>query len=195
MSIVIYTETVDPSRTVLLSTDYKLQIAGVPFNFVVLVNDIFNNFVEPQSNSRGFAEFMVSFTNLNMTQEPPEPDKGYVHTGDGNYTFDALLFKRGNYRFDIKLKDPDGKFRHIQDSPFYLEVLPNNSTRDYSFVNGTGVDITDAVYVGRVENINLYVKDIYDNFYNQTEFGGLKAYNVTGRCNGTEYVPVNDTTS
>jgi hypothetical protein len=45
-------------------------------------------------------------------------------------------------------------------------VLPNNSTRDYSFVNGTGVDITDAVYVGRVENINLYVKDIYDNFYN-----------------------------
>jgi hypothetical protein len=67
MSIVIYTETVDPSRTVLLSTDYKLQIAGVPFNFVVLVNDIFNNFVEPQSNARGFAEFMVSFTNLNMT--------------------------------------------------------------------------------------------------------------------------------
>lgn len=55
--------------------------------------------------------------------------------------------------------------------------------------------MTDAVYVGRVENINLYVKDIYDNFYNQTEFGGMKPYNVTGRCNGTEYVPVNDTTS
>lgn len=62
-------------------------------------------------------------------------------------------------------------------------------------MNGTGVDINDAAYVGRVENINLYVKDIYDNFYNQTDFMGLKSYNVTGRCNGTEYVPVNDTTS
>lgn len=28
MSIVIYTETVDPSRSVLLSTDYKIQRAG-----------------------------------------------------------------------------------------------------------------------------------------------------------------------
>ncbi len=47
MSIVIYTETVDPSRTVLLSTNYKIQRAGEQFNLVVLVNDLFNNFVEP----------------------------------------------------------------------------------------------------------------------------------------------------
>ncbi len=47
MRIVIYTETVDPSRTVLMSTNYKIQRAGEQFNLVVLVNDLFNNFVEP----------------------------------------------------------------------------------------------------------------------------------------------------
>jgi hypothetical protein len=115
-----------------------------------------------------------------MTTEPAVPDDGYVHIGNGEYKFNATLFKRGNYRLEILLKDPDGRFRGISGSPFYLEVQPNNASQRYSFVNGTGADVTDAVYVGRVENINLYVKDIYDNFYNQT---------------GTEYVPVNDTTS
>jgi hypothetical protein len=159
------------------------------------VNDLFNNYVEPASNAVGYAEFAVSFTNLNMTTEPSVPDEGYIHIGSGEYKFNATLFKRGNYRLDIRLKNTDGKFMGISGSPFYLEVQPNNASKRYSFVNGTGVDINDAAYVGRVENINLYVKDIYDNFYNQTEFKGLKSYNVTGRCNGTEYVPVNDTIS
>ena len=105
------------------------------------------------------------------------------------------LFKRGNYRFTITIEDNDGLFRPIVDSPFYLEVQPHNTSWRYSFVNGTGVDVERGVFVGKIETINLYVKDIYDNFYNQTKFMGLKHYNISGACNGTDDVPVNDTTS
>jgi hypothetical protein len=93
-------------------------------------------------------------------------DLGYIHKGKGIYEFNVKLFKRGNYRVQILLKDNEGVFKSIYGSPFYLEVQPNNASFRYSFVNGTGVDILTAVYIGRVENINLYVKDIYDNYYN-----------------------------
>jgi len=86
------------------------------------VNDLFNNYVEPSSDAVGYAEFTTTFTNLNMTSEPSVPDEGYIHTGMGEYKFNATLFKRGNYRLDIRLKDTDGRFRGISGSPFYLEV-------------------------------------------------------------------------
>jgi hypothetical protein len=91
-----------------------------------------------------------------------------VYKANGTYVFNVTLFKRGQYRVQILLKDNEGRFRSISGSPFFLEVQPNNASFRYSYVNGSGVDINTAVYVGRVENINLYVKDIYDNFYNQT---------------------------
>jgi hypothetical protein len=86
------------------------------------VNDLFKNYVEPANDGIGYAEFTTSFTNLNMTTEPSVPDEGYIHIGEGKYKFNATLFKRGNYRLDIRLKDVDGKFKGISGSPFYLEV-------------------------------------------------------------------------
>lgn len=69
--------------------------------------------MEPASDSVGYAEFQTKFTNLNMSTEPALPDEGYVHIGSGEYKFNATLFKRGNYRLEILLKDADGKFRGI----------------------------------------------------------------------------------
>lgn len=57
-------------------------------------------------------------------------------------------------------------YRAIVGSPFSLEVQPHNTSWRYSFVNGTGVDLEKGVFVGKIETINLYVKDIYDNYYN-----------------------------
>lgn len=57
-----------------------------------------------------------------MTNEPPNTDTGYVHLGKGIYEFTVKLFKRGNYRVQILLKDTEGVFRSISGSPYSLEV-------------------------------------------------------------------------
>jgi hypothetical protein len=97
-------------------------------------------------------------------------DQGYEHVGKGIYKFTVTLLRRGNYVFTITIQDSEGLYRPIKDSPFFLEVQPFEPSMYYSFVNGTGVDLVRGVFVGKVETINLYIKDVYDNFYNQTRF-------------------------
>lgn len=44
--ITIYTTVVSPSNSNMISSDYKVQTAGIPFKFDVQVNDIFDNYVD-----------------------------------------------------------------------------------------------------------------------------------------------------
>jgi hypothetical protein len=58
---------------------------------------------------------------MNLTNEMVQ-DEGYDHIGQGIYEFTVTLYKRGNYKFTINLKDNEGVFKSIVGSPFSLEL-------------------------------------------------------------------------
>lgn len=77
----------------------------------------------------------------------------YVYVEKGIYEFNATLFVRGNYFFNIYLNDSvEGRFVKIKNSPFDLEVFPAEPSANFSSVTGSGVTKT---IIGRTEEIYL----------------------------------------
>lgn len=120
-------------------------------------------------------------------------DIPYFYVEKGIYEFNATLFVRGNYYFNIYLQDQvEGRFTKIKNSPFYLEVFPAEPSANYSSVSGSGVTKT---IIGRVEEIDIQVRDIYNNEFNSSTYLDKLVYNVSVVCNNTDKIPVNLTSS
>lgn len=101
----------------------------------------------------------VLYVNQNISGVSALQDE-YHHTELGIYEFTSTLFVIGVYQFNVYLQDNDGQFYKIRDSPFTLEVFPNEPSPVYSLISGSAVT---SVIIGRVEYMRLQVKDIYDN--------------------------------
>ena len=106
------------------------------------------------------------FVNQNVSGVSALQDE-YHYTELGIYEFTTTLYVIGVYKFSIYLQDDDGQFEKIKDSPFTLEVFPNEPSPIYSLITGSGVI---GAMIGRVEYLYLQVKDIYDNQYNLSKF-------------------------
>jgi hypothetical protein len=116
----------------------------------------------------------------------------YHHTELGIYEFTSTLFTIGVYKFSIYLQNDDGLYEQIRDSPFTLEVFPNEPSPQYSLISGSGVN---KIMIGRVEHLFLEVKDLYNNKYNMNYFKDNLVYHISLICNDTNSIHVNLTTS
>ncbi|CDW86507.1 keratin-associated protein 10- [Stylonychia lemnae] len=179
--IQILTNSVDPDHTVLLSTDYKHQIAGIPFTVKIQARDMYDNVV-PSS----IVDITIKQTNINKTSTF-NTEFTKVYEGEGVYILTTTLTVIGWYEYNILVRNEASFFGKIKNSPFSLYLNSSYPSRETTRAVGSGV--TKAI-IGRKEQVYLQINDKFENQYSSDTYQGNQAYQLYVAAD-TKIVPVN----
>eukprot|EP00347_Sterkiella_histriomuscorum_P007352 403349276 len=184
--IMVLTNSVDPDHTLLLSTDYQHQIAGVPFTVQIQARDQFNNIVTTSD-----VNIKAHLTNMNVTL-PQIGTQSIGYVGNGVYNITAVLYIIGWYEYSIKVMDFNSQYGDIKDTPAFLYLNSTYPSASNSRASGSGVS---KAIIGRKEQVYLQVNDIFGNMYSSDKYASQLIFNLYVEVDGGKIVPVNLTSS
>ena len=153
---------VDPSvaeisRCVLIGNSFGAATTGKTIDFVVQVNDLYSNRIT-LATSENLLLFVVQVVSPKVSFLSARPSRSPEALYEGKF----VTTVSGSYSVSISYRG-----KHITNSPFPIEILPNVVCRTLSYVTTTVLRLTTA---GSYSNFSIVA---LDQFSNQLSDGGL----------------------